>query len=171
MIINTRLEGFTLRFAEEKDCSLILEFIKDLAEYEKMSHMVVATAEDLKESLFERKIAQVIIGEYDKAPVAFALFFHNFSTFLGKPGLYLEDLYVKPNMRGKGIGKIMLSFLAKLALQRDCGRMEWSCLKWNEPSVQFYENLGAVPLDEWTVYRLQNETLEQIAGSLDGEYA
>jgi len=165
------LDGFTLRFAKREDCLLILEFIKELAEYEKMSHVVVATAEDLAESLFERKIAEVIIGEYNKVPVAFALFFHNFSTFLGKPGLYLEDLYVKPKMRGKGMGKIMLSFLAKLARQRNCGRMEWSCLKWNEPSIQFYEKLGAVPLDEWTVYRLQNETLEQIAGSFDNEYA
>ncbi|WP_199242513.1 GNAT family N-acetyltransferase [Desulfosporosinus fructosivorans] len=162
-LIDTNLEGFKLRFAEINDVSLILEFIKELASYEKMLHEVVATEEILRESLFERKIAEVIIGEYENQPIGFALFFHNFSTFLGKPGIYLEDLYVKPEMRGKGLGRIILSFLAKIALDRKCGRLEWWCLDWNEPSVKFYKKLGAVPMDEWTVYRVDDEPLEKLA--------
>ena len=162
-VIFTKLDGFQIRFAQRKDVSLILEFIKELAEYEKMLHEVVATEELLMESLFERKIAEVIIGEYQNKPVAFALFFHNFSTFMGRPGIYLEDLYVKPEMRGKGIGTIMLSFLAKLAVERNCGRFEWSCLDWNEPAIQFYKRLGAVPMDEWTVYRVHGEALNKLA--------
>jgi GNAT superfamily N-acetyltransferase len=165
--IDTKLDNFKLRFTEVSDVPLILEFIRGLAEYEKMLDQVVATEEALAESLFEHKMAEVIIGEYHNEPVAFALFFHNFSTFLGKPGLYLEDLYVKPEMRGKGIGKIMLSFLAKLALDRKCGRLEWSCLDWNKPSIEFYKQLGAVPMDEWTVYRVHNEVLMDLAGSFD----
>ncbi|TGE38671.1 GNAT family N-acetyltransferase [Desulfosporosinus fructosivorans] len=161
--MDTNLEGFKLRFAEINDVSLILEFIKELASYEKMLHEVVATEEILRESLFERKIAEVIIGEYENQPIGFALFFHNFSTFLGKPGIYLEDLYVKPEMRGKGLGRIILSFLAKIALDRKCGRLEWWCLDWNEPSVKFYKKLGAVPMDEWTVYRVDDEPLEKLA--------
>ena len=117
----------------------------------------------MKESLFEKKAAEVIIGEYEGEPVGFALFFHNFSTFLGQPGIYLEDLYVKPEMRGKGIGKVMLSFLAKLAVQRNCGRLEWWCLDWNEPSIRFYKQMGAVPMDEWTVYRLHGKALAEVA--------
>ncbi|MHB8076089.1 GNAT family N-acetyltransferase [Desulfosporosinus fructosivorans] len=162
-LIDTNLEGFKLRFAEINDVSLILEFIKELASYEKMLHEVVATEEILRESLFERKIAEVIIAEYENQPIGFALFFHNFSTFLGKPGIYLEDLYVKPEMRGKGLGRIILSFLAKIALDRKCGRLEWWCLDWNEPSVKFYKKLGAVPMDEWTVYRVDDEPLEKLA--------
>src|SRR5665647_3109525 len=135
-LIDTNLNDFKLRFAELNDVSLILGFIKELADYEKMLHEVVATEEVLRESLFERKIAEVIIGEYKNKPVGYALFFHNFSTFLGRPGIYLEDLYVKPEMRGKGIGKIILSFLAKLAIDRKCGRLEWRCLDWNEPSIK-----------------------------------
>ncbi|WP_407647653.1 GNAT family N-acetyltransferase [Clostridium brassicae] len=163
MTIDTKLNDFKLRFAEVKDVSIILEFIKELADYEKMLNEVVATEEILTESLFEKRIAEVIIGEYKKEPVAFALFFHNFSTFLGKPGIYLEDLYVKPEIRGKGIGKIMLSFLAKLAVERNCGRLEWSCLDWNEPSIEFYKQMGAIPMDEWTVYRVHNKTLDKLA--------
>ncbi len=163
MLIDTRLSNFKLRFAEKNDASLILEFIKELAVYEKMLHEVVATEEILIESLFERKAAEVIIGEYNDEPVAFALFFHNFSTFLGRPGLYLEDLYVRPEMRGKGIGTIMLAFLAKLAVERNCGRLEWWCLDWNEPSIQFYKQMGAIPMDEWTVYRVHNEALDKLA--------
>jgi GNAT superfamily N-acetyltransferase len=166
-LIDTKLDNFKIRFAEAGDVSLILEFIRGLADYEKMLDQVVATEEDLAESLFERKMAEVIIGEYENRPVAFALFFHNFSTFLGKPGLYLEDLYVKPEMRGKGIGRIMLSYLAKLALERKCGRLEWWCLDWNEPSIQFYKQLGAVPMDEWTVFRVHNEALVDLAGKFD----
>jgi len=128
-----------------------------------MLNEVVATEEILRESLFERKIAEVIIGEYENQPIGYALFFHNFSTFLGKPGIYLEDLYVKPEMRGKGMGKIILSFLAKLTLDRKCGRLEWWCLDWNEPSVKFYKRLGAAPMDEWTVFRADDEPLKKLA--------
>lgn len=163
MIYDTKLKDFKLRFAEIKDASLILEFIKELAEYEKMSHEVVATEEILIESIFQRKVAEVIIGEYQNKPVAFALFFHNFSTFLGRSGIYLEDLYVKTEMRGKGMGKIILSFLASLAVERNCGRLEWSCLDWNEPSIKFYKQLGALPMDEWTVYRLSSNQLHNLA--------
>ncbi|MDP4092349.1 MAG: GNAT family N-acetyltransferase [Bacillota bacterium] len=166
-IINTKLDKFSLRFAEKKDTDLILEFIKGLAEYEKMSDQVSATPEILEKSIFERKMAEVVIGEYKGVPVAFALFFHNFSTFLGKPGLYLEDLYVKPEMRGKGIGKIILSFLASLAIERDCGRFEWWCLDWNEPSIEFYKKIGAIPMDEWTVYRVSGEKLSTLAREFD----
>lgn len=163
MLIDTNLDDFKLRFAEIKDVPLILEFIKELANYEQMSNEVVATEEILKESLFERKMAEVIIGEYKSKPVAFALFFHNFSTFLGRPGIYLEDLYVKPEMRGKGIGTIMLSFLAKLCVERKCGRLEWCCLDWNEPAIEFYKQMGAAPMDEWTVYRVCGDALDKLA--------
>ena len=162
-LIDTKLSGFKLRFAELRDVSLILEFIKELAEYEKMLDEVVATEEVLREFLFDKKIAEVIIGEFQDKPVCFALFFYNFSTFLGRPGIYLEDLFVKPEMRGKGIGKIMLSFLAKLALERKCGRLEWWCLDWNEPSIDFYKHLGATPMDDWTVYRICDEKLNTLA--------
>ncbi|MDP4127842.1 MAG: GNAT family N-acetyltransferase [Bacillota bacterium] len=161
----TQMKGFKLRFAEADDIPLILEFIRELADYERMLPEVVATEEILSESLFEKKMAEVIIGEFKNTPVSFALFFHNFSTFLGRPGLYLEDLYVKPEMRGNGIGRIMLSFLAKLAIERKCGRLEWWCLDWNEPSVKFYKQLGAVPMDDWTVYRVTDEILVKLAKS------
>jgi len=163
MYIDTKLDNFKLRFAEEKDAALILKFIKELAEYEKMLDHVVATEEILIQSLFQSKTAEVIIGEYEGEPVCFALFFHNFSTFLGRPGLYLEDLYVKPHMRGKGIGKIMLSFLASIAMERKCGRFEWWCLDWNEPSINFYKYMNAVAMDDWTVYRLTGEHLKGLA--------
>ncbi|MBM7869985.1 GNAT superfamily N-acetyltransferase [Clostridium pascui] len=163
MYIDTKLENFKLRFAEEKDAVLILKFIKELAEYEKMLDHVVTTEEILIESLFQRKTAEVVIGEYEGEPVCFALFFHNFSTFLGRPGLYLEDLYVKPHMRGKGIGKIMLSFLASVAVERKCGRFEWWCLDWNEPSINFYKYMNAVAMGDWTVYRLAGEDLRGLA--------
>lgn len=162
-MIDTMLEGFKLRFAKEKDLSLILGFIKELAEYEKMLDEVVATEEILKESLFGQKAAEVIIGEYEGEPVGFALFFHNFSTFLGQSEIYLEDLYIKPEMRGKGIGKIMLSYLAKLAVERKCKRLEWWCLDWNEPSIQFYKQMGAVPMEDWTVYRVCDDILIDLA--------
>jgi GNAT superfamily N-acetyltransferase len=162
-LIETKIENFTLRFAEEKDVSLILNFIKELAEYEKLTNEVVATEEILKESLFVRKMAEVIIGDYKGKPVCFALFFHNFSTFLGKPGIYLEDLFVKTEMRGKGFGKTVLSFLSELAVERDCGRFEWACLDWNQPSIHFYKNLKAVPMEDWTVYRLSDRSLNDLA--------
>ncbi|MGI6778864.1 MAG: GNAT family N-acetyltransferase [Acetivibrionales bacterium] len=163
MAINTKLDNFRIRFAEINDVPVILELIRELAFYEKMQDEVEATEESLAESLFERKVAEVIIGEFENEPVAYALFFHNFSTFTGRPGLYLEDIYVKPDMRGKGIGKIMLSFLAKLAVERKCKRLEWCCLDWNEPSIKFYKNIGAVPMDEWTIYRVHGKALDKLA--------
>jgi GNAT superfamily N-acetyltransferase len=167
MMIDTKLDDFMLRFAERKDTPLILEFIRELADYERMLHEVTATEEVLMESLFERKMAEVVIGEYKNKPVAFALFFHNFSTFLGKPGIYLEDLYVKPEMRGRGIGKTLLSFLAKLAVDRNCGRLEWWCLDWNRSSIQFYKQMGAVPMEDWTVYRVCDDALDKLAMQFD----
>lgn len=161
--IQTKIEGFTIRFAEEKDVPLILQFIKGLAEYEKLSHEVVATEDILRKSLFKQKAAEVIIGEYHNEPVGFALFFHNFSTFLGRPGLYLEDLFIIPEMRGKGFGKTMLSFLAKIAVDRNYGRFEWWCLDWNQPSIEFYKSIGAVPMDEWTTFRVTGKELEDLA--------
>jgi GNAT superfamily N-acetyltransferase len=166
--VETGLAGFTLRFAEEKDVPLILHFIRSLAGYERMSDCVTATEEILHENLFVKKYAEVVIGEYGSEPVGFMLFFHNFSTFLGKPGIYLEDLFVLPEMRGKGIGKVLLSYLASLAVERNCGRVEWSCLDWNKPSIGFYTGLGAIPMDEWTVYRLSGEALQSLAGKFGG---
>ncbi len=155
-----------IRFAQPDDVPLILEFIKELAEYEQLLHEVVATEETLKETLFGSKShAEVIIGYLDEKPVSFALFFHNFSTFLGKPGIYLEDLYVKPEARGQGIGKVMLAYLAKLAKDRHCGRLEWWVLDWNESAINFYKSLGAKAMDEWTVYRVTNQALNDLADS------
>jgi GNAT superfamily N-acetyltransferase len=162
-LINTKLKNYKLKFAEEKDVPVILGFIKELASYENLTHEVIATEELLKRFLFERRMAEVIIGEYEGKPVGFALFFHNFSTFLGRPGIYLEDLYVMPNMRGKGFGKTLLTFLARLAVERDCGRLEWACLDWNQPSIRFYKQLGAIPKDEWTVYRVSGDTMTNLA--------
>lgn len=162
-IIETKVSNFKIRFAEEEDTKLILDFIKELANYEKLLNEVVATEEILFNSLFVQKKAEVIIGEYDGKPAGFALFFHNFSTFLGRPGIYLEDLYIKPEMRGKGLGKVFLSFLGKLALERNCGRLEWWCIDWNEPSIEFYKGMGAKAMDEWTVYRVDNVALSNLA--------
>ena len=155
-----------IRNANINDSATILGFIKELAEYENMSNDVVATEELLKQNIFEKKLAEVIIAEFDNKPVGFALFFHNFSTFLGKGGIYLEDLYVQPAMRGKNIGKTLLSSLAKLAVERDCGRLEWSCLNWNGPSIKFYKSQGAIPMDEWTVYRVTGNELNELASKL-----
>ena len=150
------------RFAEEKDVALILHFIKDLAEYEKMLHEVVATEELLKEWIFEKHRAEVIFALNDDTEVGFALFFHNFSTFLGRSGIYLEDLYVKPEYRGNGYGKSLLKKLAQIAFERGCGRLEWWCLDWNKPSIDFYLSLGAEPMENWTVYRIAGETLNRM---------
>ena len=153
-----------VRVATEGDVPLILSLIRELAEYEKLSHEVVATEEDLRATLFgERPFAEVLIAHYDEAPAGFALFFHNFSTFLGKPGIYLEDLYVKPELRGVGIGKKLLGHLARLAKERGCGRLEWWVLDWNEPSIGFYDRIGAVAMDDWTVYRLAGGALDDLA--------
>jgi len=161
--VMTRNKNFTIRFAEVEDTNLILEFIKELAIYENLIDQVVATEAILKYALFERKAAEVLIGEYNGEPIGFALFFHNFSTFLGQTGIYLEDLYIKPEMRGKGFGKMLLSYLAQVAKERNCGRLEWWCLDWNESSVKFYKSLGAVPMDEWTVYRVSGDNLEDLS--------
>jgi GNAT superfamily N-acetyltransferase len=153
-----------LEEAAETDVPLILSFIKELAEYERLAHAVVATEEMIRESLFgERPYAECLIAYYGDAPVGFALFFHNFSTFRGAPGLYLEDLYVRPEMRGKGVGRALLRRLAQIAVERRCGRMEWAVLDWNQPAIKFYQSLGAVPLDDWIIYRLTGEALERLA--------
>ncbi len=157
MIPSEEIKDFNIRSAEPQDVPLILEFIKGLAEYEQLSHEVRATEELLTEYLFIQKKAEVIIGEFQKEPVCFALYFYNFSTFLGKPGIYLEDLFVKPSMRGRGFGKALLSYLSKMVEDRDYGRLEWACLDWNEPSINFYKKLGAKPMEEWTIYRIQQE--------------
>ncbi|MBE6623481.1 MAG: GNAT family N-acetyltransferase [Ruminococcaceae bacterium] len=157
------MNNTTIRFATEKDASLILGFIKALAEYENMSGDVIATEELLKQEIFEKHHAEVIFALEDGKEVGFALYFHNFSTFLGRSGIYLEDLFVLPAKRGKGHGKALLKFLAKTALERGCGRLEWSCLNWNKPSIDFYLSLGAVPLEDWTIYRLTGKTLEDMA--------
>ena len=153
-----------VREASAADVALILSFIRELAEYERLSHEVVATEDGLRESLFgERPYAEVLIAEHDGSPAGFALFFHNYSTFLGRPGIYLEDLYVRPEFRGAGTGKKLLVRLARLARSRGCGRLEWWVLDWNEPSIGFYEKLGAVPMDDWTVYRVSGPALEDLA--------
>ena len=157
------MENLTYRFAEEKDVAVILEFIRELAEYEKMLDDVIADEKLLKEWIFDKKKAEVILAEVDGKEAGFALFFHNFSTFLGRAGIYLEDLFVKPEFRGKGIGKGLLKQLAKITVERGCGRLEWSCLDWNKPSIDFYISLDAKPMDEWTVYRLTGETLRKMA--------
>ena len=162
--LETSIEHFQIRHAAPEDAVHILGFIRELAEYEGLLHEVVATEEALAETLFNRKAAEVLIGEWDGVPVGFALFFHNYSTFLAKPGIYLEDLYIQPAMRGKGLGTAMLSCLAKLALERNCGRLEWWCLDNNTPSIAFYRSLGAEPMDDWTVYRMTGETLMRLAG-------
>ena len=151
------------RFATEKDVPLILKFIKGIAEYEKMLDEVETTEELLHEYLLEKQRAEVIFAIVDNVEVGFALFFHNFSTFVGKSGLYLEDIFVWPQYRGKGYGKAIFKQLVKIANERDCGRMEWVCLNWNQPSIDFYLSLNAKPLDEWTTYRLDKEGLKALA--------
>lgn len=151
------------RYADENDVDLILFFIKQLAEYEKLSDEVVATPVLLKEWLFEKKIAEVIFAVEDNKEVGFALFFHNFSTFLGRGGIYLEDLFVLPEYRGKGYGKKLLKALSRIACERECGRVEWCCLDWNKPSIDFYESLGAKPLEDWTIFRLTGDNLKKMA--------
>ena len=155
--------ALTFRFAEECDTPLILEFIRELADYERLLDQVVADEATLRDQLFEKHHAEVLFALEDGAEVGFALFFHNFSTFLGRAGLYLEDLYVRPAFRGRGYGKALLSRLAAIAVERGCGRLEWWCLDWNRPSIDFYRSLGAQPMDEWTVYRITGSTLNELA--------
>jgi GNAT superfamily N-acetyltransferase len=153
-----------IRSASPEDTPLILDLIRELAEYERLSHEVVATQDSLRGWLFgERPAAEVLIGEFDGKPVAFALFFRTFSTFLGKPGIYLEDLYVRPEFRGRGMGKSMLARLAKVAGERGCGRLEWSVLDWNELAIGLYEFIGAFPVSGWTAYRVAGRALEDLA--------
>ncbi|MEL6193905.1 MAG: GNAT family N-acetyltransferase [Bacteroidota bacterium] len=155
--------SFLIRQAEKSDVQTILEFIKGLAEYEHLSHEVVATEELLTDALFsENKVVYCKLAFEGDTPIGFALYFYNFSTFLGRKGIYLEDLFVDPDHRGKGYGKALLVSLAKQAVEEDCGRVEWSVLDWNEPSINFYKSLGALPMDEWTVFRLTGEALKNL---------
>ena len=151
------------RNAQRNDVGLILQFIRDLADYEKMLFEVVADEATLEEWIFDKQKAEVIFALEGEKEVGFALYFHNFSTFLGRAGIYLEDLYVKPEYRGKGYGKAILKKLASIAVERGCGRLEWWCLDWNKPSIDFYRSLGAEPMDDWTVYRIAGETLTNLA--------
>jgi len=156
--------ALSIRQATVEDCPQILQFIRELAEYEKLLHEVVANVPALEETLFgDKPHAEVVIAEYQGQPVGFALFFHNYSTFLGRPGLYLEDLYIQPSMRGKGFGTSLLAYLAALALERNCGRLEWWVLDWNQPAIDFYRSLGAEPMDDWTVNRVTGEALRHLA--------
>jgi GNAT superfamily N-acetyltransferase len=162
--VATDLPGFTIRHAEATDVPLILSYVRKLADYEQLAHEVEATEDTLRAMMFgPRPYAEVIFGEQDGRAVGFALFFHSFSTFVGKPGIYLEDLFVDPEARGAGYGKMLMAYLARLAVERGCGRFEWSVLNWNEPSIEFYRRLGARPLDAWTVYRLAGAPLERLA--------
>lgn len=166
MNIETDIPGFIIRSATPEDCGTIVQFVRDLAEYEKLLHKVVATEENLRQHLFgDLPKAEVIIGEAESQPVGFALFFHNFSTFLAQPGIYLEDLFVDPSERGKGYGKALLTCLARIAVERDCGRLEWSVLDWNTPAIEFYQSLGAETMDGWKVNRLTGDQLTAAASA------
>ena len=160
----------TFRFAAAEDCSLILDFIRQLASYEKMADQVVADEALLREWIFDRGKAEVLFVMEGDREVGFALSFHNFSTFLGRAGMYLEDLFVLPEYRGRGYGKALLRKLGAIAVERGCGRLEWSCLDWNRPSIDFYRSLGAVPMEAWTTYRVSGETLQALArGAAEGK--
>lgn len=157
------MNSLSFRYATKDDSALILKFIKELADYEHMLNEVIATEELLQEWIFEKQKAEVIFAMENDTEVGFALFFHNFSTFLGRAGIYLEDLYVQPEHRGKGYGKGLLKKLAQIAVERGCGRLEWWCLDWNQPSIDFYLSLGAEPMKDWTVYRIAGDTLHKMA--------
>lgn len=157
-------DGVRIRPATEADVALVVRFIRGLAEYERLLHECEATEERVRASLFgPRPDAEVVIAEVDGEPAGFALFFPNYSTFLAQRGLYLEDLFVRPELRGRGIGRALLAHLARLAIARECGRLEWSVLDWNEPAIRFYRSLGAVPMDEWTVQRVTGDALQRLA--------
>lgn len=156
------MQNFTIRHAQENDCELILTFIKELAKYEKMENDVVATISSLHEWIFEKQVANVIFALEDGKEIGFALYFHNFSTFVGKAGIYLEDIFILPEYRGKGYGKAIFRYLAKTAKEKNCGRLEWCCLDWNKPSIDFYLSMGAKPLNEWTVYRLSEDKFDEL---------
>jgi GNAT superfamily N-acetyltransferase len=158
--------SFQIRTTTESDLAVILSLIRELAEYERAPDAVVATEAGLREVLFgAKRSAEVLLASEEQEPVGFAVFFHNFSTWLGRPGLYLEDLFVRPEKRGKGYGRALLERLARIAQERGCGRMEWAVLDWNDPAIQFYRKLGAQPMDEWTVFRLTGEGIAKLAGS------
>ena len=159
------MKTFTIRPARPEEAGLVLEYIKKIAAYEKCSDEVVADEATIYHSLFVEHSAEVVFGEEDGSVVGFALFFHNFSTFVGRKGLYLEDLFILPEKRGLGYGKALLKYLAKLAVARNCGRMEWICLDWNEPALKVYRSIGAIPMDEWTVQRLTEPALKRFAAS------
>ena len=155
---------FKIRPANANDAGTIIALIKELADYERLSHEVVATADDIRDSLFgQHPYAAALIGEYEGIPISFALFFYNFSTFLGKPGIYLEDLYVKPDYRSRGFGRRMLAHIAHLAIERGCGRFEWSVLDWNTPAIRTYDKLKAKPMKDWILYRLTGDALQELA--------
>jgi GNAT superfamily N-acetyltransferase len=154
---------YSIRPAARKDSGIILSFIKKLAEYEKKLDLVIATSRDIEKYLFDQKIAEAIVAEYRGEPAGFAIFFHNFSTFMGKPGIYIEDLFVDKELRGKGLGLSLFSYIASLALERECGFLEWSVLKWNKPSIDFYTKMGAGDKKEWDLYRLSGESLRKLA--------
>ncbi|MCR5828700.1 MAG: GNAT family N-acetyltransferase [Bacteroidales bacterium] len=157
------MKTFTIRAAKPDEAGLVLDFIKKIAEYEKCSADVVADEATIHHSLFVEHSAEVVFAEEDGTPVGFALYFHNFSTFVGRKGMYLEDLYILPEKRGLGYGKALLKYVARLAVERNCGRMEWICLDWNEPALKVYRSIGARPMSEWTVQRLDEATLKQFA--------
>ena len=162
--------SLSIRQANIQDCPLILKFIRELADYEKLLHEVVADVAALESSLFgDKPHAEVVIAEHQGQPLGFALFFHNYSTFLGRPGLYLEDLYIQPEMRGRGFGKTLLAYLANLALERNCGRLEWWVLDWNQSAIDFYRSLGAEPMDDWTVNRVTGDALNTLASHFSAE--
>lgn len=168
MTIATPHPGVTLRPARPEDVAQILAFIRELAEYEREPDAVKATEATLSRQLFgDRPAAEVVMADVDGKPAGFALFFHNFSTWLGQRGLYLEDLFVRPRFRGRGVGQALMAHLARLAVERDCGRFEWSVLDWNTPAIDFYRRLGAVGMEEWTVQRLSGEALHRLAASFD----
>ncbi len=161
--IDTKIEGFKLRKAEENDINLVLGLIKELAVYEKMLDEVIATEDSIRESVFIRKDANVMIAEFDGKPIGYVFYFFNYSTFIGKSGFYLEDIYIKPEYRGRGIGKEIFKVIAKIACYNGFKRVEWSCLNWNEPSINFYKGIGAIPMSDWTVYRLEGDKIRQLA--------
>jgi GNAT superfamily N-acetyltransferase len=165
MSTQPNIPGFQIRAASAAEVPVIISFIKKLAAYEKLSHEVVATDALVRETLFgARPTAEVAIGYLEDKPVGFVLFFHNYSTFLGRPGIYIEDLFVEENFRRRGYGSALLLYVARLAKERRCGRLEWSVLDWNEPAIRFYKKLGALPMSEWTVFRVTGDSLDKLAG-------
>jgi len=160
---NAQVSGFLIRFAEEKDAATLVGLIRELAQYEKLLPEVEANEQQVRESIFQRKVAEALIGEYKGKPVGYAIFYQNFSSFTTIPGIFVEDIYVKPELRRLGFGKLFFRFIAKLAVERGCARMEWTCLDWNAPSIAFYKRMGAQAMTEWTMYRLAGKSLMEMA--------